>query len=70
MSRPIDPQPTDSNDAYEIVELSDALTVQSRGLGRDHEVDDDLLDLGDVTIERVHDPLFQAFVATGFSRPR
>jgi hypothetical protein len=51
-------------DAYEIVELTEPLPASSSVLGS-------ILQMSDTTaLERVRDPLFQAFVATGFFRPR
>jgi hypothetical protein len=51
---------------YEIVELTEALPAR---IGARND-DRGLLNVSDFMLERVRDPLFQAFVATGFLRPR
>jgi hypothetical protein len=66
-----DPRPDDSEASYEIVELTEARPAMSARLGSPQGVLGSLLQLSDAgPLERVRDPLFQAFVATGFSRPR
>jgi hypothetical protein len=53
---------------YEIVELTDAPTTVPGRVGSTEGLVA-LLHPNDVPLDRVRDPLFQAFVATGFFRP-
>ena len=58
-------------DAYEIVELTEPLPALSIWPAFPEGVLGTILQMSDATaLERVRDPLFQAFVATGFFRPR
>jgi hypothetical protein len=66
---PLDPQPVDSEAAPEIVEITEIQPAQLGWLGAGEGVGIGPPTLSDSPVE-VNDPLYQAFVATGFLRPR
>jgi hypothetical protein len=67
---PLDAQPIDSEAAQEIVEIEEILPANPGWIGAGEGVGICRLILSDLPCEGVRDPLYQAFVATGFLRPR
>jgi hypothetical protein len=67
---PLDPQSSDSEAAQEIVEIAESLPAHPGWIGAGEGVGICPLILSDLPCEGVRDPLYQAFVATGFLRPR
>ena len=67
---PLAPQPVDSEAAQEIVEITEIQPAQLGWLGAGEGAGIGRLILSDLPVEGVSDPLYQAFVATGFLRPR
>ena len=69
MIRSSDPPLDDPRSAYEIVELTDDLSAQPVSLGPSDDAGGSLLLPSEMSAANVRDPLYQAFMATGFLRP-
>jgi len=70
LTRLSDPPLDRSEAVYEIVELTEELAIQPVLLGAGDELGGSPSIPSDMHPANVRDPLYQAFVATGFLRPR